>query len=171
MQGVYSDNKYMSPPPHQCICCWFYLVLLKGSILQPLNLKSSTALQFESYFKTLITTLKWNALPLRSSSFCYLQLPRASSISMTTENLSGRGTIIMLCIFHIVCCPVRTPKILICILISSPHHLVVDSELDACAGWNSGFLVSITWFNACNCKKKTQFGDRYVVLYLNSSFL
>ena len=35
------------------------------------------------------------------------------------------------------------------------HHLVVVSELDGCVGSNSSFLVSITWFNACNCKKRT----------------
>ena len=139
--------------------------------------QSSTALQFESYFKILITTLKWNILPSRSSSLRYLQLPRASSAhsqaarpndSMTIRTYQWTWNYSI--VFHIVCCPVHTPKLRICILFSSPPPLVVDSELDACAGWNSGFLVSITWFNACNCKKKTQFGDRYVVLYLNSSF-
>ena len=51
------------------------------------------------------------------------------------------------------------------------HHLVVDSELDGCVGWNSSFLVSITWLNACNCKKNNQFGKRYAALYLKPSFL
>ena len=54
----------------------------------------------------------------------------------------------------------HTPKILICILFSSPPPFGSWLRLDACAGWNSCILVSITWINACNCKKKTQIGDR-----------
>ena len=52
-----------------------------------------------------------------------------------------------------------------------PGHSVADSELDGRVGWNSGFLVSMTCFNACNFTEKKQFGDEYVVLYLKSSFL
>ena len=40
-----------------------------------------------------------------------------------------------------------------------PNHLVVDSELDGRAEWNSGFLVSITCFNVCKFKEKNPFGD------------
>ena len=56
---------------------------------------------------------------------------------------------------------------------SSRHldHLAVDSELVGCAGWNSGFLVSITWFNPFYCKKKKQFGERYDIFHLKPVFL
>ena len=112
---------------------------------------------------TLITTLKWNVLPLSSSSLCYLQLLRASTFPWQ-QKISVDVELFLLCIVShsLLSRALHTPKLLICILFSSPPPFGSWLRLDACAGWNSGFLVSITWFNACNCTKKTQFGNVFL---------
>ena len=80
--------------------------------------------------------------------------------------------IFILYCLHIVLCSRALSRSTHSFEFSSRHlsYSVVDSELDGRAVWNSDFLVSITWLNTCNCKKNTQFGHRYAVLYLKCCF-
>ena len=67
-----------------------------------------------------------------------------------------RSGMFVQCLFYIV--PILFLHILLSRALASTHwfafssrhlrHSVVDSELDGCAVWNFGFLVSITWLKA-----------------------
>ena len=100
------------------------------------------------YFKTV--RLLHNNQSGRSS----LKRAIAEKIPEDVEHSRTHLCSVLFQLCHIFCSPCTRPNSLICIFcFHLLNHLVVDSELDGCAAWNSVFLVSILSFNTCNYKK------------------